>query len=159
VHPEASRLIAELGLRPHPEGGFFTESYRSTLHVASGAGSRHAITSIYYLLTGDTFSAFHRLTSDEIWHHYAGGELAIDAIDANGRYEQLTIGDGRRWQAAFSAGVWFAAHSVDAHGYALVGCDVAPGFEYDDFEIGSRAKLSRAFPQHAQLIERWTRTD
>jgi uncharacterized protein len=157
VHPEASQLIAALGLRPHPEGGYFTESYRSDARVNCSAGNRSALTSIYFLLTGDSFSAFHRLTSDEVWHHYAGGIVAIETIGADRRYRQLVIGDGATWQAAFPAGIWFAAHVVDPDGYALIGCDVAPGFEYSDFEIGSRAELLGTFPEHASLIERWTR--
>lgn len=159
MDPEALRLIGALGLRPHPEGGYFTESYRSGARVASGAGDRSALTSIYFMLTADSFSAFHRLTSDEIWHHYAGAIVAIDTIDTDRRYQQLVIGNGVRWQAAFSAGVWFAAHVVEPGGYALIGCDVAPGFEYGDFEIGSRTELLRAFPEHAALIEHWTITD
>ncbi len=135
-----------LGLEPHPEGGYFAETYR-----------RKALTSIYYLLTGDTFSAFHRLASEEVWHHYRGGRVAIDAIGADRKHRRLIIGDGKRWQAALPAGTWFAAHVVAAHGYALVGCDVAPAFDFANFEIGSRTTLLGEFPEHARLIERFTR--
>ncbi len=156
MHEDAARLIVDLGLRPHPEGGYFTEKYRSDRSVVGGAGERSAVTSICYLLSGDDFSAFHRLKSDELWHFYEGADIAIECIDLGGRHQRLVIGGSAR-QAAMPPGVWFAAHLVDAKGYALVGCDVAPGFEYKDFEIASRSELLGAFPQHASLINRLTR--
>jgi predicted cupin superfamily sugar epimerase len=157
LHPEAVQLIRTLGLRPHPEGGYFAETYRSEDRVNCGERRRSAITTAQYLLTGEEFSAFHRLRSDEIWHHYAGGSVAIDLINPDGRRQEVTIGEGKCWYAAIPPGVWFAAHLLDRHSYVLVGCDVAPGFEFEDFEVGSRADLLREFPKHAALIERWTR--
>jgi uncharacterized protein len=159
VHPDAQQLIRELGLKPHPEGGYFAETYRSGIYVDSDARTRNAVTSIYYLLPGDTFSAFHRLRSDEIWHHYRGAAVTIEAIDIDAQHHRLVLGDGARWQATIPASWWFAAHINDPACYALVGCDVAPGFDFEDFEIGSRAQLLSAFPQHAQLIGRLTRDD
>ena len=159
MHPEAERLIEELGLEPHPEGGYFIETYRSAVCVDAESGTRDALTSIYYLLTGDAFSAFHRLTSDEIWHHYRGAPITLETLDVDGDYRSFVIGDGERWQAAIPAGVWFAAHVADPASYALIGCDVARGFEFDDFELASRAELLQEFPQHASLIERWTSVD
>jgi uncharacterized protein len=159
MHRDALRLIDELGLRPHPEGGYFAETYRSDIRVTVEARNRSAVTSIHFLLTGDTFSAFHRLASDEVWHHYEGAHVAIDLVDLDRGHRQLVIGAGTRRQAAIPAGVWFAAHVTDPDGYAFVGCDVAPGFEYEGFEVGSRAELLNAFPELAPLIERWTRTD
>ncbi len=156
MHDDAARLIRDLGLRPHPEGGYFTEKFRSDRSVVGAAGDRSAVTSIYYLLSGDDFSAFHRIKSDELWHFYEGGDVAIECIDPDGGHRRLVIGPAAR-QAAIRPGVWFAAHLADAAGYALVGCDVAPGFEYRDFEIASRAELLSAFPEHAPLIERLTR--
>ncbi len=158
MHEEAARLIRDLGLRPHPEGGHFTETYRSGSSVVAGERTRSAVTSIYYLLTDDDFSAFHRLRSDELWHHHEGTDVAVECIDAGGSHRREVIGVGSR-QAVIPAGVWFAAHLVDTRGYALVGCDVAPGFEYEDFEIASRAALRSVYPQHAALIERLTRAD
>lgn len=157
MHREASRLIRQLRLRPHPEGGYFTETYRSEERVTRGGRRRRAITMILYLLAGDEFSAFHRLRSDEIWHHYAGGIVAIETIDPDGRHQEVIVGDGTCRHAAIPRGTWFAAHLVDPSGYVLVACDVAPGFEYEDFEIGSRENLLREFPQLSALIERWTR--
>jgi uncharacterized protein len=156
VNATASRLVRALGLRPHPEGGYFTETYRSGVQIAAGTGPRAALTSIYYLLGGDTFSAFHRLASDEIWHHYRGGRVAIDTIGADRRHRRYVLGDRKHFQAAIPAGIWFAAHVVERRSYALLGCDVAPGFDYADFEIGTRATLLNEFPEHARLIERFT---
>lgn len=157
MHEEAKRLIRDLGLRPHPEGGYFAEAYRSGKQVDAGGRTRSALTSIYYLLAGDDFSAFHRLSSDEVWHHYEGADVAIECIDAAGGRRRVTIGARGIRQAGIPPGVWFAAHLAESGGYALVGCNVAPGFEYEDFEIASRAALCGAYPQHAALIERLTR--
>ncbi|HEY6325676.1 MAG TPA: cupin domain-containing protein [Candidatus Cybelea sp.] len=156
MHEDAARLIRDLGLRPHPEGGYFTESYRSDRSVVGEAGDRRAVTSIYYLLSGDDFSAFHRIKSDELWHFYEGADVAIECIDPGGGHRRLVVGRAAR-QAAIPPGVWFAAYLAGGKGYALVGCDVAPGFEYVDFEIATRAELLDAFPQHASLVGRLTR--
>jgi uncharacterized protein len=157
VNATASRLVRTLGLKPHPEGGYFAETYRSGMQLGSGPGSRAAMTSIYYLLTGDTFAAFHRLASDEVWHHYRGERVAIDTIGLDRKHRRIVIGDGKHFQAAIPAGIWFAAHVIGRNAYALVGCDVAPGFDFADFELGSRAALLGEFPEHARLITRWTR--
>lgn len=157
MNERAQRLIEQLGLQPHPEGGYFRQTYRSQITMETSRGTRHCLTSIYYLLADEMFSAFHRLISDEIWHHYCGSPVAIEVIDPHGRYTRVIIGDDGHHQATMPAGCWFAAHLCDATGYALVGCDVAPGFEYEDFEIGSRDWLVATFPQHRALIERWTR--
>jgi uncharacterized protein len=154
---EALRLIRRLRLRPHPEGGHYAEDYRSDVHVTCDGRRRRAVTTIHFLLTGDEFSAFHRLRSDEIWHHCAGASVVIDTIDRDGRHQEFLIGDGNCWHAAIPRDVWFAAHVLNSDGYGFVACDVAPGFEYEDFEIGSREHLLRRFPKLAALIERWTR--
>jgi len=158
MHPEAQRLIAELRLAPHPEGGYYRETYRSTERVTTPRGTtRSALTSVLFLLTGESFSAFHRLTSDETWHFYRGDPIAIDIIDPAGRHEQRRIGPDGPWQAAVGAGAHFASHVEREDGYALVGCDVAPGFEFADFFLATRATLIAAYPQHAPLIARFTR--
>ena len=157
MNAEAQRLIAALGLEPHPEGGYFKQTYRSSTTVQGSQGLRRAATSIYYLLEGDDFSSFHRLQSDEIWHHYRGAAVAIEIIEPTGKHVQLMIGEDDRLQAAILAGSWFAAHLCGEGAYALVGCDVAPGFEYEDFEIGTQEALVTTFPHHRSLIERWTR--
>jgi uncharacterized protein len=154
---EAVRLVAELGLKPHPEGGFFSETYRSAIDVRTPSATRAAMTSIYYLLSATNFSAFHRVRSDEIWHHYRGAPVAIESIDEGGEHRCAVIGEEDRWQCAVPAGTWFAAHVRGESAYALVGCDVAPGFDFADFELAGGATLAARFPRHQALIERFTR--
>jgi predicted cupin superfamily sugar epimerase len=158
MNSEAERLIAELRLSPHPEGGYFRETFRSADRVTTARGTtRSALTTILFLLTGENFSAFHRLTSDEIWHFYRGDPLAVEIIDAAGRHERRTLRAEGPWQTAVAAGAHFASHVEDPSGYALVGCDVAPGFEYSDFYLATRAVLIAQYPQHAPLIAKFTR--
>jgi predicted cupin superfamily sugar epimerase len=158
MHAEAERLVMALALKPHPEGGFYCETYRSDIQVATSAAARNAVTSIYYLLAHDAFSAFHRLKSDEIWHHYRGSPISIEIIESDGQHRRLVVGSDDCWQAAIPAGAWFAARLLDPESYALLGCDVAPGFDFADFEMGRRAELTAAFPQHERLIEQLTRS-
>ena len=151
------RLIADLSLKPHPEGGFYIQTFRSEISVTAPWAVRPAITSIHFLLSAVDFSSFHRLRSDEIWHHYRGAPVVIDVIHPDGAYERIVIGEKSRWQGSIRAGAWFAAHVARRNAYALVGCDVGPGFDFSDFEIAEREALAQAFPQHRALIERWTR--
>lgn len=158
MNAHAEKLIAELRLAPHPEGGYFRETFRSADRITTVRGTtRNALTTILFLLTGESFSAFHRLTSDEIWHFYRGDPLAVDIIDAAGRHEQRVLRADGPWQTAVPAGAHFASHVEDPSGYALVGCDVAPGFEYSDFYLATRLVLIAQYPQHAPLIVKYTR--
>lgn len=161
-------LIRSLDLRPHPEGGWYRETYRAAESIAPNglperyAGPRSHATAIYFLLTSDNFSALHRLKSDEQWHFYKGSPLCLHVIHADGRYAPVKLGanpaQGETFQVVVPHGCWFGA-TVDTPGaYALVGCSVAPGFDFSDFEIGDRQSLTRAFPQHAGLIARLTRS-
>ena len=114
MHPEAQRLITALRLKAHPEGGWYRETYRSAERVTTARGSvRSAMTAIYFLLTADAFSAFHRLSADETWHFYRGDPVSIEIIAADGSYEQRSIGLGDALQTTIVAGAHFAAH-VDA---------------------------------------------
>jgi len=158
MNTQAERLINELRLAPHPEGGYFRETFRSPDRVTTARGtSRSAVTTIVFLLTGENFSAFHRLTSDEIWHFYRGDPLTIEIIDAAGRHERRVLGADGPWQTAVPAGAHFASHVDHPLGYALVGCDVAPGFEFSDFFLATRSVLIAQYPQHAALIVKLTR--
>lgn len=160
-------LIRALDLKPHPEGGWYRETYRATESIAAGglperyAGPRSHATSIYFLLTSDSFSALHRLKSDELWHFYHGSPLNLHVIQADGRYAPITLGtnlaQGETFQAVVPHGCWFGATVATSGAYTLVGCSVAPGFDFSDFEIADRESLTRAFPQHQALIERLTR--
>jgi len=164
---DARYWVQRLQLQPHPEGGFYRETYRADLTVPHSAlparfkGARSASTGIYFLLDGADFSAFHRIASDEMWHFYAGTALSVHSIDPAGKHAELLIGNdpdrGESFQAVVAAGRWFASHVQNPASYALVGCTVAPGFDFTDFEIAKRAELTAHYSQHRALIERLTR--
>lgn len=164
----AEDWIKLLQLQPHPEGGYFRETYRSPEIIAKTnlprryGGKRAIATAIYFLLRGNQFSAFHRLKSDEIWHFYDGTPISIFVIGKNGRLATAKLGlnaeRGAQPQVVIKAGSWFAAALVKQNpkSYALIGCTVAPGFDFADFELGDRGKLGRQFPKHRALIEQMT---
>lgn len=159
---DANRLVELLGLSPHPEGGFFTETFRAPV-VLGGlphGGPRAASTAIYFLLPAGTFSALHRVSSDEVWHHYDGDPLELHLIDGAGVYTMHVLGRdlaaGQRPQLVVPAGVWQASVPRGDR-YALCGCTVAPGFDFADFEMPPRAELTRLHPTHAEIIARLTR--
>lgn len=157
----AREWIERLGLQEHPEGGFYREVFRSEMRgsVAGFAEEREIGTSIYFLITEEAPSRLHRLRGEEIWHWHAGSPLSLHLIDPVDRtYEQrhlnsLPGGPGEP-QCVVPAGVWFGA-TVES-GYALVGCTVLPGFRFEDFEMGERDELLRAFPDHAAIIRSLT---
>jgi predicted cupin superfamily sugar epimerase len=156
--------IEKLRLEPHPEGGFFRQTYRSELSIdrlPGFIGPRAASTAIYFLLEGQNFSVFHRLRSDEMWHFYAGSPLTVHVIDRGGEYSSILLGRdsdaGQAFQAVVFAGCWFASHVADWKSWALVGCTVAPGFEFADFEMAKREELVADYPQHREVIQKLTR--
>jgi uncharacterized protein len=161
---DSQALIHRLKLEPHPEGGYFRETYRAEDRVirdgANGAqDSRSASTAIYFLLCDGAHSAWHRIRSDEVWHFYAGDPVHVHVIDANGallthRLGNALIHSDAVFQAVVCAGAWFAAECADASGAALVGCTVAPGFEFSEFELAERGALEARYPQHEELITR-----
>jgi predicted cupin superfamily sugar epimerase len=165
---DAAFWIERLGLRAHPEGGYYRETYRAAETIAAEAlparfaGPRAFSTAVYFLITRDAFSAFHRIRSDELWHFYAGGPVTLSTIDAGGTLAITSLGRdptrGEMPQVVVPAGSWFAAEVAAPGDFALVGCTVAPGFDFADFELGTRADLVRAFPQHRGLVERLTRS-
>ncbi len=164
---EYELYIKKLSLEKHPEGGWFKEVYRSAETVkpehlpARFKGERHHSTSIYFLLTGDTYSAFHRIKSDELWHYYVGSAVTIYMIDEEGNYSEITLGSeldmGEVLQCVIPHGVWFGAKVNDPDSFSLVGCTVSPGFHFDDFELADRAELINRFPEHKIIIEKLTR--
>ncbi|BDE05282.1 hypothetical protein WPS_05580 [Vulcanimicrobium alpinum] len=158
MHPKAHRLIDEFRLQPHPEGGWYRETYRSPDRVTTARGTvRSATTSIYFLLTSDRFSAFHRLESDETWHFYRGDDVTVELIAPSGIHEARRLGAAEMLQTTIPGATYFAAHVDAPDGYALVGCDVAPGFEFADFQLTTRSMLTAAYPQYGPLIARYTR--
>jgi uncharacterized protein len=154
-------LIRRFDLQPHPEGGFFRETYRSTAQVtrAGSEETRAASTAIYYLLCDGAHSAWHRIRSDEVWHFYAGAPLLVHVLDAAGERVTHRLGNplthpGTVFQAVIPAGLWFAAECEDPTTFALVGCTVAPGFEFSEFELAGVEGLLRAYPAQAGWIAR-----
>jgi uncharacterized protein len=153
--------VGRLGLLKHPEGGYYRESYRSAESIppqglpARFGGARAFSTAIYFLLSGDEISGLHRIKSDEVWHFYAGSPLTIHVIDQSGKYTQIKLGDDC-FQAVVHAGCWFGATVGEPQSYALVGCTVAPGFDFADFEMARRADLLARYPQHRAIVERLT---
>lgn len=159
----AREIIELLDLKPLPqEGGYYCETYRSREHVRSEAlhdryGSRrHHATAIYYLLTADTFSALHRVKSDEIFHFYTGDPVEMFQIAPDGSGETMVIGAdlaaGMRPQVIVPNGVWQGSRLLPGGSFALMGCTVAPGFEFTDYEHGDRAKLIEEYPQFKKQI-------
>lgn len=161
----AQYWIEKLNLQQHPEGGFFAETYRSKdrLHESKlpdrYKSPRVFGTSIYFLLTTDSVSNFHRLNSDEIWHFHFGGAARVHFIDKAGNYSEHLVGAdfeaGQQLQLIIPRGTWFAAEVIEVD-YILLGCTVALGFEFEDFELADRTELSSAYPQHQTLIEQFT---
>ena len=166
--PTAAELIQALELAPHPEGGWYRETYRAAESIpraglpARFAGARAFATAIYFLLDATTFSALHRIRSDELWHFYAGSPLTLHLLTPAGEHRRLALGAeparGAAFQATVPAGCWFGAEVERPGDFALVGCTVAPGFDFADFELGARAELCRSYPAHRDLIERLTRS-
>jgi len=159
------RLIDELALVPHPEGGFYRETYRDPVRIkrATDGAERSASTAIYYLLCNEAYSAWHRIQSDEGWHFYAGDVLNVYVLAPDGALVTHRLGNplcqpGTVFQAVVPAGCWFAAERTSgAAGYALAGCTVAPGFEFGEFELADRAEVARlasSHPAHAALMTR-----
>jgi len=152
----AQDLIAAFGLQVHPEGGYYRETYRSDRKLEG----RSVSTAIYFLLPKGSKSRLHRLKSDELWHFHLGGPLVVCEIAPDGRVEETALGPdvraGQRLQHVVRAGRWFGARLADGAEHALVGCTVAPGFEFDDFEMGDREALMRQYPAASKLIRELT---
>ena len=159
MRTSAQRMVQQLGLTAHPEGGWFRETYRAVQTIEVNGQSRSASTGIYFLLESGQVSHLHRIDADELWHHYEGHCLRIHVFDAQG-YRSLLLGplgDGdahpQHW---VPAGAWFGAEVVGADGHALVGCTVAPGFEFHAFELATEDQLLAYWPEHTALIQRMT---
>jgi len=162
--------IDKLELTRHPEGGYFRETYRADETIDENClperftKSRSLATAIYFLLTIDEFSAFHRMKSDETWHFYSGYPLKLHILTPQEGYYTKMLGNNLKppsFQETVPAGAWLAAEVVgnkEQNAYTLVGCTVAPGFEFEDFELADKKDLISQFPQHRDLIESFTRT-
>jgi len=159
--PSAAGLIKQMGLQPHPEGGYYKEVYRSddTVVRPSSPQPKQACTSIYYLLEGSDYSGFHRLLSDELWYFHKGSPLHIHVIDEAGAYTVHELSDTQSgsFSIAIKAGQWFASEIPSKSGFVLVSCAVAPGFDFAEFEMAKKEELTTLYPQHAQIISKMCR--
>lgn len=160
-------IIKKLNLQPHPEGGYFCETYRSAGGIEASylggdfSGDRNYCTAIYFLLTSEAFSAFHKINQDEIWHFHKGAPIKIHMISPDGHYSNVIMGsdieNDEHFQFVVPAKYWFAAEVLSANSYSLVGCTVSPGFDFRDFNLAKRSDLISQFPEHETLITQFTR--
>lgn len=163
----AKDYIEHYHLTPHPEGGFYKENYRSNLVLKQHSlpetftGNRNVSTAIFFLLEQGNFSAFHKIISDECWHFYAGQTLKVHIIYPNGVLETILLGNntilGEQFQFVVPANCWFASEPAESTTFSFVGCTVAPGFDFDDFELAKAAHLMQLYPEHETIIKRLCR--
>ena len=163
---EAKEIIEFFDLEKHPEGGYFKEIYRSKGVILVKdlpdyfVGNRNYCTSIYFLLTSDSFSAFHKINQDEIWHFYKGSNIKLHIISPEGNYDVILIGNdflkGEIPQFTVPANYYFAAEVVENNSYSFVGCTVAPGFDFRDFTLPTYQTLSQIFPHLKDTIKKLT---
>src|SRR5690625_187555 len=166
---DIEQVIQQLKLSHHPEEVYYRETYRSTALVQTAAGKRAASTAIYYLLTANDYSAWHRIASDELWHFYSGQALNIHIFDENsGQLKTHCLGNPLEhsnhnavFQLVVPAGLWFAAEptaanhtQAQANTFSLVACTVAPGFEFSEFELADTEALAQKHPQHTAIFRR-----
>jgi len=164
MNPQAKTYIKKLRLKKHPEGGYYREVYRSGERILPThlpkryKSSRNFSTSIYFLLDGNQFSAFHLLQSDELWHFYDGSDIIIYLITRTGdlSIKQLGKSENAEFQIAIEKHTWFSAELENKNSFALFGCTVSPGFEFEDFKLGEREFLVKKFPRYKTLIQRLT---
>jgi predicted cupin superfamily sugar epimerase len=159
---EVHNWVSKLGLTPHPEGGFYKRTFESKEQITDKElsvtfeGQRKLYTSIYFLLTSDDVSHFHRLKSDELWYFHAGSPLTIHVIDENGEYQELKLGlnleKGEVPQILVKKNSIFGSSVMEEDTFSLVGCMVSPGFEFRDFELFTQDELIQKYPQHEEII-------
>lgn len=163
----AQQLVTLYSLQPHPEGGWYKETYKSAEEIAVNAlpqrfsGERAFSTAIYFLLEQGNFSAFHRIKSDECWHFYAGDPLLVYVLLHDGSLQIIELGNdivnGQVFQYVVPANCWFASRPAATAQYSFVGCTVAPGFDFEDFELAKADILSAEFPHHSSIIQQLCR--
>ena len=155
------QFIQKYELQPHPEGGWYKQTYKSKEQITAGAlpnrfgANRFFSSAIYFLLGQGDFSAFHRIKSDECWHFYAGDRLNIYIIDETGQLQIVSLGRDadETFQYIVPANCWFASRPANSSEYCFVGCTVSPGFEFEDFELADGNELSAMYPQHKEIIK------
>ena len=157
MEQEIAYWVEKLDLLPHPEGGFYKETYRSNETIPGT--NRQLMTGIYFLLTSENISRFHRIKSDEIWFFHAGSPLIVHTLDENGHKQQhlgLDLNAGQQPQFLVAKNTIFGSSVLNENSYSLVSCAVAPGFDFEDFELFTKADLLPLFPECEAIIERLT---
>ena len=164
MNAKAKYYIDKLKLIPHPEGGYYKEIYRSGEFISiEGLPKRYKSkrvfsTSIYFLLEGKQISRFHRLKSDEVWHFYDGNPVVLYILNNN--IEKIILGknivDGNTFQYTIRKNNWFAAEVIKKDSFALLGCSVSPGFDFNDFELAEKKYLQKKYPDYEEVINRFT---
>ena len=158
---EAKKIVDFYKMESHPEGGWYKETYRSNTKTSiDNLGQRNLMTSIYFLLESHQTSNFHKIKSDELWFYHSGSPLTVHCIYPNGEYEMLHIGPnfekGETFQALVPKGTIFGSTVNIENTYAMVGCTVSPGFDFNDFKLFEKDELIAEFPQHHSIIEKLT---
>ncbi len=162
----ANELIAQYNMQRHPEGGFYVETFRSDILVKTDRDGvlidRPASTAIFFLIMPGNISRFHRIQSDEVWHFYLGGPMTVVELleDGSGLFKQTVLGtnisNGEVITYVVKKNTWFGSFPNESSDYSFVGCTVSPGFVFDDFELGSRARLLESHPNSADIIHKMT---
>ncbi len=157
LNNEINQLVAELGLLPHPEGGFYKETYRSEEKLENI--DRSLVTSIYFLLTSENVSRFHRIKSDEHWFFHAGSPLIVHTLSEKGHKKTLVglnLSKGETPHFVVPKNTIFGSSVFHENSFSLVSCVVAPGFDFADFELFDRDFLLKEFPDHSEIIHQLT---
>jgi len=161
MNSRVAELVCRFSLQPHPEGGFYARQFESpikVLHPMIADAIRPMYTSIYYLMTASNHSSWHRLRTDEMWHFYEGDPMHIHMLYPSGEYQVKRLcahGEEMRFQWVVPAGVWFAVSSEGPLGYSFTGCSLAPGFDFDDFELADASDLQSQYPAHQKIIDQF----
>ncbi|MNK22465.1 hypothetical protein D3C87_407420 [compost metagenome] len=156
IPKRAQEIIEKFDLKSHPEGGFYSETYRSSESIPGK--ERNLLTSIYFLITGNSVSRFHRIQSDECWYFHEGSPLLVHSISPTGEYTVTELGLNEQ-EVPFHvvpAQSIFGSHLKSDEGYAFVSCAVAPGFDFRDFELFSSEELLKNYPDHQTIIRKLT---
>lgn len=159
TNQQVKDIIKALDLKPHPEGGYYKRTYQSEINIDLKNRTRPISTAIYYLLESHDYSCWHRHKADEMWHHYCGSTILLYQLTKAGELTCTKVGDisrdpSVRPQCLIPANTWFAAEIAEPDSFTLIGCSVAPGFHFDDFEFADKTELLRHYPQHETLIHR-----
>lgn len=158
IPQRAQEIIEQFNLQSHPEGGFYFETYRSAESIPGK--DRQLLTSIYFLITGNNISRFHRIKSDECWYFHEGSPLLVHSITNEGKHEIIHLGmnleNGETPFHVVPKGTIFGSHLEHDEGYAFVSCAVAPGFDFRDFELFTEEELLKLYPEHQGIITKLT---